>query len=259
MIIAEGLTKIFDDRKRGPVAAADRISFGCPPGEVFGLLGPNGAGKTTTLRMLATLLTPTAGSARLLGCDIRIAPHEVRRIIGFVSGDTRLYDRLTPRETVRYFARLYGLDDVAIRRRTDDLFERFGLGPVADTLVQRLSTGTRQKVSLARALIHDPPVLIVDEPTSGLDVLVARAVVDLLADCRREGKTILLSTHVMSEAERLCDRVGVIHNGRLLAQGSLADVKAAAGAATIEDAFFALVRSEEAGSPVRPSLRGEGL
>jgi len=253
LIIADGLTKIFDDRKRGPVAAADRISFTCPPGVIFGLLGPNGAGKTTTLRMLATLLTPTSGSARLLGHDVRTAPHEVRRIIGFVSGETRLYDRLTPRETVRYFARLYGLDDDAIARRTDDLFGRFGLGPYADTLVQRLSTGTRQKVSLARALIHDPPVLIVDEPTTGLDVLVARAVADLLADCRREGKTILLSTHVMSEAERLCDHVGVIHNGRLLAQGPVAEVKAAAGAATIEDAFFALIRRdlEPQGNPAR--------
>jgi sodium transport system ATP-binding protein len=242
VIVADGLTKVFEDRKRGPVTAADAVSFVCAPGTVFGLLGPNGAGKTTTLRMLATLLTPTAGTARILDHDVRRAPHEVRRVIGFVSGDTRLYDRLTPRETVRYFARLYGLDDDAIRRRTDDLFARFGLGPYADTLVQRLSTGTRQKVSLARALIHDPPVLIVDEPTTGLDVLVARAVLDLLSDCRREGKTILLSTHVMSEAERMCDALAVLHGGRILAAGTQAEVRSAAGAATLEDAFFALIQ-----------------
>jgi sodium transport system ATP-binding protein len=248
VIIADGLTKVFEDRKRGPVIAADAVSFTCAPGTVFGLLGPNGAGKTTTLRMLATLLTPTAGTARVLDHDVRTASHEVRRVIGFVSGDTRLYDRLTPRETVRYFARLYGLDDGAIRRRTDDLFARFGLGPYADTLVQRLSTGTRQKVSLARALIHDPPVLIVDEPTSGLDVLVARAVLDLLADCRRQGKTILLSTHVMGEAERMCDAVAVLHGGRILAAGTQAEVRSAAGAATLEDAFFALIQRD--GQPV---------
>jgi sodium transport system ATP-binding protein len=242
MIIADGLTKIFDDRRRGPVAAADRLSFTCLPGTVFGLLGPNGAGKTTTLRMLSTLLTPTAGTARVLGFDVRQSPHEVRRRIGFVSGDTRLYDRLTPRETVRYFARLYGLDEATLRDRTDDLFNRFGLEPYADTLVQRLSSGTRQKVSLARALIHDPPALIVDEPTTGLDVLVARTVLDLLAGCRGEGKTILLSTHVMGEAERMCDAVAVLHEGRILDQGPLAEVKARAGATTLEDAFFALIR-----------------
>jgi len=247
VIVADGLTKVFEDRKRGPVTAADRVSFVCPAGAVFGLLGPNGAGKTTTLRMLSTLLTPTAGAARVMGFDVRQSPHEVRRVIGFVSGDTRLYDRLTPRETVRYFARLYGLTAAALQDRTEDLFERFGLGPYADTLVQRLSTGTRQKVSLARALIHDPPVLIVDEPTAGLDVLVARAVLDLLASCRREGKTILLSTHVLSEAERMCDAVAVIQSGRILARGTLAEVKAAAGteAGTIEDAFFALIRRED--------------
>jgi sodium transport system ATP-binding protein len=195
--------------------------------------------------MLATLLTPTAGDARVLGHDVRESPHEVRRAIGFVSGDTRLYDRLTPRETVRYFARLYGLDDAAIRARTDTLFERFGLGPFADTLVQRLSTGTRQKVSLARALVHDPPVLIVDEPTTGLDILVARAVLDLLADCRGAGKTILLSTHVMAEAERLSDVVGILHRGRLLASGTPAEIRAAAGVKSLEEAFFTLVRRDE--------------
>ncbi len=249
MILAERLTKVFDDRKRGPVTAADALSFACPAGTIFSLLGPNGAGKTTTLRMLATLLTPTAGTALVLGHDIRRAPHDVRRAIGFVSGDTRLYDRLTPRETVRYFARLYGLDASAIRSRTEALFDRFGLGPYADSLVQRLSTGTRQKVSLARALVHDPPVLIVDEPTTGLDILVARTVLDLLADCRREGKTILLSTHVMAEAERLSDAVGILHRGRLLACGTQAEIRAAAGASTLEEAFFALVRHDETPGP----------
>jgi sodium transport system ATP-binding protein len=250
MIVADALTKIFEDRRRGPVAAADAVSFACPAGAVFGLLGPNGAGKTTTLRMLATLLTPTSGTARVLDFDVRRSPHDVRRCIGFLSGDTRLYDRLTPRETVRYFARLYGLDPPAIRARTDDLFDRFGLGAYADTLVQRLSTGTRQKISLARALVHDPPVLIVDEPTTGLDVLAARAVQDLLADCRRAGKTILLSTHAMAEAERLCDAVAVLHGGRILARGTPADVRARAGAATLEDAFFDLIR--RAGPPEAP-------
>lgn len=241
MILADGLTKVFDDRLRGPVTAVRGVSLSCPPGAVFGLLGSNGAGKTTTLRMLSTLLTPTSGAASVQGFDVRASPHEVRRQIGFVSGDTRLYDRLTPRETVAYFGRLYGLPEETIAARTAALFDLFALGRHADMLAQRLSGGTRQKVSLARALIHDPPALIVDEPTAGLDVLAGRVVLDLLSVLRRSGKTILLSTHAMGEAERLCDRVAILHEGRVLAQGSPAEVKIQAGADTLEEAFFKLI------------------
>ncbi len=240
MIEVEGLTKRFYDPAE--VLAVDGVSFGCGPGEVFGLLGPNGAGKTTTLRMLATLLAPDEGVARLAGHDVREDPEAVRRTLGYLSGNTGLYGRLTCREMIDYFARLQGVPEP--ERRTAELIERFGLGDFANRRCDRLSTGNKQKVSIARAIVHDPPILIFDEPTSGLDVIVAQTVLEFIEEVRADGRCVLYSTHIMSEAERLCDRIGILHRGRLLAIGSLDELRAESGERYLESIFLHFVRRE---------------
>ncbi|HCD00896.1 MAG TPA: ABC transporter ATP-binding protein, partial [Planctomycetaceae bacterium] len=221
------------------------VRFNVGPGEVFGLLGPNGAGKTTCLRILSTILTPTAGTASIDGRDIVDDPDGVRARIGFLSGSTGLYDRMTARETVEYFGRLYGLDEDRLSESIERIFNTLSMNEFADTLNSRLSTGMRQKVSIARALVHDPPVLIFDEPTTGLDVLVARAVLDTVATLRDEGKCIIYSTHIMREVERLCDRLAIIHRGRILAAGSQRDLLAASEQPDLEEHFFDLVSQFE--------------
>jgi sodium transport system ATP-binding protein len=246
MIDVLALTKVFDGGKSGSVHAVDQVSFSARGGQVFGLLGLNGAGKTTTLRMLATVLRPTSGTARVAEHDIVTAPDRVRHAIGYLSGDTRLYDRLSARELLVYFGQLAGLDAGAARRRADELLGRFALGGVASRHVGKLSTGLKQRVNLARAMMHDPPVLILDEPTAGLDVLGAREVGRLVLEARDEGRCVLLSTHIMREAEKLCDQIAVIHRGRILAQGSPAAL--AAGHADLEDAFAAAVTGADAGT-----------
>ncbi len=245
MIEASGLSKVFRDRRRGQVQAVEAVSFACRPGEVYGLLGANGAGKTTTLRMLATLLRPSAGTARVAGHDIQNEPGAVRARIGFLSAATALYGRLTAREQVAYFGRLHGMQDARLRDRVNELFAWLELGPEAEARCDQLSTGQRQKVSLARTLVHDPPVMIFDEPTMGLDVLAARAIMRFIQTCRARGKTVLFSSHVMSEVERLCDRVGIIHRGRLLAEGTVGDLRSEYREASLEDVF---VRVVEAGT-----------
>ncbi len=239
MIEVKALTKVFDGGKSGPVHAVEHVSFSAAGGQVFGLLGLNGAGKTTTLRMLATVLKPTSGTATVAGYDIIMASDDVRKQIGFLSGDTRLYDRLTPRELLVYFGQLEGLTMSVAAGRAAALIERFTLSAVAGRRVGQLSTGLKQRVNLARALIHDPPVLILDEPTAGLDVLGAREVGGLIGEVRDDGRCVLFSTHVMHEAARLCDQVAIIHRGRILAQGPPADL--AAGHDDLEDAFAAMV------------------
>lgn len=233
MIVVDGLTKCFHGPE--PLTAVDGISFRCAPGQVFGLLGPNGAGKTTTLRMLATLLTPDAGTAHLDGHEVREDPAGVRGAIGYLSASTGLYGRLTAREMIAYFARLQGVADP--EARTAELVARFGIGPFAHVRCERLSTGMRQKVSIARAVVHRPPILILDEPTSGLDVLVARSFLDFVEQARDEGHCVLYSTHIMSEAERLCDRLAILHRGRILAEGSLGELRDATGLRYLEDIF----------------------
>jgi sodium transport system ATP-binding protein len=239
MIAVHELTKEFPSGRGGLVRAVDRVSFVAESGRVFGLLGLNGAGKTTTLRMLATILRPTSGSASVAGFDVVASGDEVRKRIGYISGDTRLYDRMTGRELLLYFGALTGLSNAVAARKADELIARFALGPVAGRRVGQLSTGLKQRVNLARALIHDPPVLILDEPTSGLDVLGAREVMDLVREMRAEGRCILFSTHVMHEAERLCDEVAIIHRGQILAGGPPASL--IQGSGDLEDAFAALV------------------
>ena len=225
MIEARHLTKIFRDRKRGEVRAVDGVSFTCEPGRIYGLLGANGAGKTTTLRLLATLLTPTGGTATIAGCDVRTQPEQVRARVGFLAASTALYARLTARETITYFGRLHGLDDARIASRTAQLSAELGMGDFLDRRVETFSTGMKQKTSIARTLVHDPAVLILDEPTLGLDVMAARGIVRFVRECRDRGKTVIYSTHIMSEVEKLCDRVGIIHGGRLLTEGTLDELR----------------------------------
>ncbi len=236
------LVKVFRGADGTEVRAVDGVSFTCAPGEILGLLGPNGAGKTTTLRILATILRPTAGTARVAGHDVIQDPDGVRRRLGYVSAATGVYERLTGRETLEYYGRLHGLQGDALDEAVERLVEFLEMGDFADRLAGRLSSGQRQKVSLARALVHDPPVLVLDEPTANLDVLVARNVLDFVERAREAGRAILLSTHLFSEAERLCDRVAVIHRGRLLACGTQEEHCAATGCANLEDAFFRMVR-----------------
>ena len=252
MIETHNLTKVFRNKKRGEIRAVDGISFRCQPGQIYGLLGANGAGKTTTLRMLATILQPTDGSARVAGFDITEQPEQVRTKIGFLSTATALYGRLTARELVEYFGRLNGLNGGALRRRTDELFALLGISDFADRRCDKLSTGMKQKVSIARTLVHDPPVMIFDEPTVGLDVMAARTIVGFIRDCRDRGKTVIFSTHVMSEAEKLCDTIGIIHNGKLLAEGTLSELRARSGLDDLEEIFVRMVE----GSPRGASPKG---
>lgn len=242
-VCVQNLAKTFYDEGRGEVRAVDGISFHCRPGEIFGLLGANGAGKTTTLRILATILKPTAGSATLMGHDVANDPVAARRNLGFSSSTTALYPRLTGRETLEFFARINGWPEGQVRSRVEELIERFGLTDYAQARVDKLSQGMRQKVALARTVAHDPPVLIFDEPTGGLDVLNAIEMQKLIADFRAERKTIIFSTHVMSEAEKLCDRIAIIHRGKIHACDTLANLRAATGCHYLEDIFVQCVKS----------------
>lgn len=250
MIDVRSLTKAYADLRRGQIMALDDVTFQATAGQVYGLLGPNGAGKTTALRILSTVLEPTSGTALVAGFDCQTQPELVRHQIGFVSANTAVYDRMTAREMVEYFGRLYGMDEEELRERMELLFDRFQMQEIRDVLGAKMSTGMKQKVSITRAIIHDPPVLIFDEATTGLDVLVARALLDAVAELRDEGKCIVFSTHIMREAERLCDRIAIMHRGRILAEGTLAELSEAHGESDLEELFFRLIRKQEAEHPV---------
>jgi sodium transport system ATP-binding protein len=238
----EGLRKTFRAPDGTEVRAVDGLSFECAGGEVVGLLGPNGAGKTTTLRILATILQPSAGRVSVAGYDVLESPDGVRRSLGYVSASTGVYERLSARETLQYYGRLHGMGEAEIAARVEAVLDLLQMRDFADRLAGRLSSGQRQKVSLARALVHDPPVLVLDEPTANLDVIVAENVLQFVESARDSGRAILLSTHIFAEAERLCDRVVVVHNGRLLAAGTQEELRAATSAKNLHDAFFKLVR-----------------
>jgi sodium transport system ATP-binding protein len=240
-IEAIGLKKSYHDPKRGRVDAVRGINLRIMPGEIFGLLGQNGAGKTSTLRMLATILPPSEGTARIDGIDVVQDPIEVRRRLGFLSGSTGLYPRLTPRETLQHFGVLHGIAPERLAARIDELLGVFDMRPWADGRCEALSTGQRQKVSIARALLHDPAVLILDEPTTGLDVLATSAMIEFIESRRAAGTCVLFSTHVLSEAERLCDRIGIIHQGQVLACGTKEELRAQTGATWLEDVFKRIV------------------
>jgi sodium transport system ATP-binding protein len=244
MIEARHLTKTFRDKKRGEIRAADDISFRVEPGQIYGLLGANGAGKTTTLRLLATLLRPTAGSATIAGFDVEREARRVRANVGFLAASTALYGRLTAREMIAYFGQLNGLSDAAISTRTQGLADELDMHEFLDRRCDKFSTGMKQKTSIARTLIHDPAVMIFDEPTLGLDVMTARAIVKFVRDCRTRGKTVIYSTHVMSEVEKLCDTIGIIHDGKLLAEGTLAGLRARYGEQDMEEIFVKIVGGE---------------
>ena len=259
----EGLTKRFYVRGvdengrrrrvvRSEIAAVDHLDLTIPRGELFGLLGPNGAGKTTTIRMICTLLEPAAGTVRVWGYDARRAPTEVRRHLGVVlMGERSVYWKLTGRENLEYFAALYQVPTERARTRIPELLDRVGLTPRADDLVERYSTGMRQRLALIKAMVHDPPVLLLDEPTTGLDPQAARNIRDLIRHLHRsEGKTIILTTHYMEEADQLCERVGIIDHGRIIALDAPQVLKRAYGGprvehpqppeATLEDVFIEL-------------------
>jgi sodium transport system ATP-binding protein len=241
MIDVHNLTKSFRDLRRGQVLAVDHISFTAHPGEVFGLLGPNGAGKTTTMRILCTVLRPSGGTATIAGCDVATEPNRVRQHIGFLSANTAIYDRMSAWELVEYFGRLYGLEGDRLQGRMEEVFAALQMNDFRDVLGAKMSTGMRQKVSIARAIVHDPPVLIFDEPTAGLDVLVARAVLQNIERLRALGKCILFSTHIMREVEKLCDRVAIVSRGKIRACGTLTELREQHGQNDLEELFFSLV------------------
>lgn len=224
--------------------AVDGLSFVAHKGEIFGLLGPNGAGKTTTLRMLATLLRPDSGDATIDGSSVVAQPEEVRRKIAFLTSELKLEDFFTPNYLFDFFSRLHGVDEVTMRGRKAQMFQRFGIDKFAEVKVANLSTGMKQKLSLVISLVHDPDIIIFDEPTNGLDVLTARTVTDYLQELRAAGKTIILSTHIFSLVERLCDRVGLIIDGRMIACGSLSEV---CNGIPLEDRFFNIYKEVKGG------------
>lgn len=236
-ISVDGLEKVFEDEGRGRLVAVSQVSFSCRVGEIFGLLGTNGAGKTTTLRMLSTLLKPTAGTASIAGHSVIEAPNEVRRALGYLSTTTALYPRLTCRETLDFFARINGYPAAGVKARVEHLIERFGLSEYANARIERLSTGMKQKVAIARTVAHDPTVVILDEPTNGLDILNVLDFHRLMRELQQAGKTVLFSTHTMSEAEKLCDRIAIIHRGRILACGTLEELRELSSERYLEDIF----------------------
>ena len=245
-VAVQNLAKTFYDESRGEVQAVDDVSFECRAGEIFGLLGANGAGKTTTLRILATILKPSAGSASVMGHDVLTDPEAVRASLGFSSSTTALYPRLTARETLDFFARINGCPKAQARERVARLIQRFGIEEYADARVDKLSQGMKQKVAIARTVVHDPPVLIFDEPTVGLDVLNALEMQKMIAEFRAEGKAIIFSTHIMSEAEKLCDRIAIIHRGKIHACDTLAGLRDSTGQHYLEDIFVHVVQDSAA-------------
>lgn len=246
MIHVQHLTKTYEDLSRGTFVAVDHVSFTVRPGEIFGLLGPNGAGKTTVMRILSTVLSPTSGIATVAGFDVTHDAAEVRRHIGFVSNNTAIYDRMTAWEMVEYFGRLHGMTKSETGQRLETLFDQLRMNEFRDVPGSKMSTGMKQKVSIARAMVHDPPVLIFDEATLGLDVLVARNLLSVVRSLRDAGKCLIFSTHIMSEVERLCDRIAIMHRGRILDSGRLEELRERHQQDDFEELFFGLLSRHEA-------------
>jgi sodium transport system ATP-binding protein len=245
MIRVDRLTKSYADLRRGEFVAVDGVSFEATAGQIFGLLGPNGAGKTTVLRILSTVLRPTSGTATIHGYDLVTQPALVRHQIGFVSTNTAVYDRMTAWEMVEYFGRLYGLEEDQLSQRMEEVFHRLQMNDIRDQVGAKMSTGMKQKVSIARAIVHDPPVLIFDEATVGLDVLVARALLKTVLELRDQGKCIVFSTHIMREAERLCDRIAIMYRGHILSEGTLPELLEQHHESDLEELFFKLLTAHD--------------
>lgn len=228
------------------VKAVDDVSFTCQPGRIFSLLGPNGAGKTTTLRMIATILKPTSGSIRVAGHDVSTQPRDVRASIGFLTGSTGLYQRLTPNEVIQYFGDLYRMEPTVFSQRKEELFDLLGIHEFANKKIGQLSTGMKQKVSIARTMIHDPDVVVFDEPTSGLDVITAENIIKLIRDSKAQGKTVIFSSHIMSEVDLLCDDLAIIHKGRIHYSGTMDEFRTTYKDYTLTEAFIRVVEQPEA-------------
>jgi sodium transport system ATP-binding protein len=249
MIHISRLSKHYTDASGQDIPAVRDVTLTAAGGSVYGLLGPNGAGKTTTLRCLATILTPTSGTATVAGYDILTHPAEVRRSIGFLSGSTGLYARLTPRETLTFFGKINGLTGDTLAQRIQTTLAMFDITTFADRMNDRLSTGMKQRVSLARAVVHDPAVVILDEPTSGLDPIASAAVEDAISVLKAAGKCVLLSTHMLYQAEEMCDKLGVIGSGQMLAEGTADELLARTGQTTLKKAFFQLINDAASTHP----------
>jgi sodium transport system ATP-binding protein len=245
MIVVDGLTKVFPNPDGTEKTAVDGVSFALHAGEIYGLLGPNGAGKTTTLRMISGLLRPTAGRVYIDGEDVTDHPERVKRKIGYLTANTGLYVRLSVRELLEYFATLYSLSKLDARRRIDELIAFLGMRDFIRLRCGALSTGQKQRVNIARALLADPPVLIMDEPTLGLDVLSNRLILSLIHTQAQAGKAVLLSTHALDEIETMCKRIGLIHNGRLIVEGDLPTLQARTGKKRLSEVFLQLVHPDE--------------
>lgn len=254
MIEVNNLSKTFElsrkqrkemNTKETQFKAIQDISFCCQPGKVFSLLGPNGAGKTTTLRTLGGILKPTSGSVLINGIDIAKSPNEARKQVGFLTGSTGLYARLTPNELVAYFAGLYGIDKTTAELRKKWLFDLLDMHFYANKQIGKLSTGMKQKVSICRTMIHDPNVLVFDEPTSGLDVISAEAIINLVRDCKKQNKTVIFSSHIMSEVELLCDDLAIIHKGKIIQNSSFEAFKKASPNQSLTESFIEMIKNSE--------------
>jgi sodium transport system ATP-binding protein len=253
LVQVQNLCKSYPDAELGEFKALDNISFVARAGEVFGLLGPNGAGKTTALRILATILQPSSGTAKVFNFDVKSQADYVRHSIGFVSNNTAIYDRMSAWEMVEYFGRLYALHNDHLYPRMEKIFRKLQMDEFRNCPGAKMSTGMKQKVSIARALIHDPPVLIFDEASLGLDVMVARALQAIVLDLRDHGKCIIYSTHIMREVERLCDRVAIVYKGKILDTGTLPDLANRHNQNDFEELFFELLMQEDVGSRMQRS------
>jgi sodium transport system ATP-binding protein len=251
MIEVINLSKTFEQKDGSLFYAVDNLSFTARDGEIVCLLGVNGAGKTTTMRILSTVFRPTAGTALINGFNIMLQPQKVRENLGFLSGDTGLYNRLSGREFIAYFGKLYGMTSAQINTHIDEMAELLDMKGFLDKKIDFLSSGMKQKVSIVRSIIHDPAVMIFDEPTSGLDILTARNIVTFIRECKRKGKCVLFSTHIMREAERIADRIVLIHKGKLMAEGTLDHLREETGQQDLDDVFVTFVNRQNAEKEVR--------
>ncbi|HTL98917.1 MAG TPA: ABC transporter ATP-binding protein [Holophagaceae bacterium] len=251
MIQLRDVHKSFDVRDRKTrtkkrVDAVQGISLQVQPGEIYGLLGPNGAGKTTSLRMIAGLMKPDQGSIEVCGLDTRTQGEEVRGRLAYLATDMQVYERFTPREQLRIFGEMQGVEPATAERRGVHLLERLGLADFADVKMTTFSTGQKQKVNIARALLHDPKAVIFDEPTTGLDVLTAKTELDLLKIMKSEGRAVIVCTHALPMAEEICDRIGIIFDGKLHGDAPPRELLRSRGARSLDEVFFQLAGESEA-------------
>jgi sodium transport system ATP-binding protein len=251
MIKVENLTKEFNLNKQqqkelnttdNKAIAVENISFECKPGRVFSLLGPNGAGKTTTLRMLSTIYQPTSGSIEIGGIDAIKEPQKAKSKIGFLTGSTGLYARLTPNEIIAYFGKLYNVPKNELEERKEKLYNLLEMNDFQNKRIGKLSTGMKQKVSICRTMIHDPEIIVFDEPTSGLDVITAENIIKLISDCKAQGKTVIFSSHIMSEVDLLCDDLAIIHKGKLLYNNTMENFRNEMQAPTLTAEFIRIIK-----------------